>query len=68
VGGLAASIGAVGLIHPIVITPDKTLVAGQRRLEAVKLLGWTEVPVRAVTGLEDAALALRADRDEFDQL
>jgi ParB family chromosome partitioning protein len=64
VGGLAESIKAVGLLHPIVLGPDRTLIAGQRRLEAVRLLGWAEVPVRVVTGLDDAAVALRAERDE----
>jgi ParB family chromosome partitioning protein len=61
---LATSIREVGLLHPVVITPDKKLIAGGRRLEAVRKLGWTEVPVRVVTGFEDAALALQAERDE----
>jgi hypothetical protein len=64
VGRLAESIRAVGLLHPIVLAADRTLIAGQRRLEAVRLLGWTEVPVRVVTGLDDAVVALRAERDE----
>jgi ParB/RepB/Spo0J family partition protein len=50
--GLAASIRDVGLLHPIVVKPDNTLVAGQRRLEAVKLLGWQDVLVRVID-LED---------------
>jgi ParB family chromosome partitioning protein len=50
---LAESIKEVGLLHPIVISPEKTLIAGQRRLEAVKLLGWQEVPARVVRGLEE---------------
>jgi len=45
---LAHSIDAVGLLHPIVITPDGELIAGQRRLEACKLLGWQEIPVRII--------------------
>jgi ParB family chromosome partitioning protein len=64
--GLAASIEEVGLLHPVVVTPDKKLIAGQRRLEAVRRLGWTEVPVRVVTGLEDTLKALVAERDEND--
>jgi ParB-like chromosome segregation protein Spo0J len=48
VNELAASIAAVGLMHPIVIEPNGTLIAGQRRLEACKLLGWTEIPVTVV--------------------
>ena len=47
--GLAASIKSIGLLHPIVVTPDGTLLAGQRRLEACRLLGWIEI---AVTVLE----------------
>jgi N6-adenosine-specific RNA methylase IME4 len=45
---LAASIAEIGLLHPIVVTPDKKLIAGERRLRATKLLGWTKVPVRVV--------------------
>ena len=48
VNELAASIAAVGLMHPVVIEPDGTLIAGQRRLEAYKLLGRTEIPVTVV--------------------
>lgn len=33
---LAASIAGVGLLHPVVVTPDRRLVAGQRRLEACR--------------------------------
>lgn len=42
---LAASIADVGLLQPIVVKPDGTLVAGQRRLEACRMLGWDDVPV-----------------------
>ena len=45
---LADSISDVGLLHPIVVTPEGRLIAGQRRLEACQLLGWTEVPVTVV--------------------
>ncbi len=40
---LAKSISEVGLLNPITITPDNTLIAGNHRLEATKLLGWTEI-------------------------
>ena len=43
---LARSIEKFGLMQPVVVTPGKELIAGKRRLEAMKLLGWTEVPVR----------------------
>jgi ParB family transcriptional regulator, chromosome partitioning protein len=45
---LAASIQAHGLMQPIVVRPVASgyeLVAGHRRLEAARLLGWTEIAV-----------------------
>jgi len=45
---LADSIAEVGLLHPIVVTPEGRLIAGQRRLEACRLIGWSEVPVTVV--------------------
>jgi ParB-like chromosome segregation protein Spo0J len=42
---LAASIAEIGLLNPITVAKDGTLLAGQRRLEAFKLLGRTEIPV-----------------------
>src|SRR5262245_12970959 len=41
---LAASIAEVGLLQPIAVTFDGHLIAGERRLRAVKLLGWKSVP------------------------
>ena len=45
---LAESIADVGLLHPIVVTPERRLIAGQRRLEACRMLGWTDVPVTII--------------------
>jgi len=42
---LARSIQEIGLLHPVVIRPDRKLIAGERRLRALKLLGWTKVRV-----------------------
>src|SRR5262245_31251847 len=61
---LAASIARLGLLHPIVVDARGQLVAGARRLAAVRSLGWKDVPVRIVRNLSDAANALRAERDE----
>src|SRR6516225_7356473 len=36
---LARSIEEVGLLHPVVVTPDGTLIAGERRIAAYKHLG-----------------------------
>lgn len=44
IAALARSIAEYGLLSPPVLTDDGTLVAGQRRVEAMKLLGWTETP------------------------
>jgi len=48
IAALAESIAAIGLLHPIVVAPDGTLIAGQRRLEACKRLGWSEIPVTTI--------------------
>jgi site-specific DNA-methyltransferase (adenine-specific) len=62
VSELAESISRLGLLHPIVINDDMTLVAGLRRLEACKLLGWTQIEATRVT-LDD----LRAELAEIDE-
>ena len=40
---LSESITEVGMMNPITITSDHTLVAGLHRLEEAKRLGWTEI-------------------------
>lgn len=45
---LADSIREVGLLHPVVVTPDRRLIAGSRRLAACKRLKWSAVPVHFV--------------------
>jgi ParB family chromosome partitioning protein len=45
---LAASIAEVGLLHPVVLAKDGTLIAGKRRIEAAKTLGWTEIPATMI--------------------
>src|ERR1700732_940266 len=45
VRALADSIAEAGLLHPIVVTPEGRLIAGQRRLEARRLLGWNYLSV-----------------------
>jgi ParB/RepB/Spo0J family partition protein len=46
---LAASIKEVGLLHPVVITPDNELIAGERRVEAFKQLGRDKIPATVVS-------------------
>lgn len=64
IAGLAESIKEVGLLHPVVINKRRELIAGGRRLEAVKSLGWLTVPIRVIDTLNDALLALKAEHDE----
>ena len=40
---LSESVAEVGMMNPITITVDRTLIAGLHRLEAAKRLGWTEI-------------------------
>ena len=46
--GLAESIREFGLLRPVLITRDGRLIAGRRRLEACKRLGWETIPVIVV--------------------
>jgi len=55
---LADSINRIGLIHPIVVTPDMVLVAGERRFTAISLLGWTAIPAQFTTDLSELELGI----------
>lgn len=59
---LAESIKELGLLNPITILPDGSLVAGYHRLEACRSLGWVEVDVH-VTSLD----TLSAELAEIDE-
>lgn len=63
-GDLAASIATEGLLHPVVVTTDNRLIAGHRRLEACRSLGWTDIEATFIEGVTDAAQFLRMERDE----
>jgi hypothetical protein len=62
VAELAASIAELGLLQPIGVRPDGTLVYGYHRLEACKQLGWTEIPAVVVDGDD-----LRAELAEISE-
>ncbi len=53
ISGLANSIRTVGLLHPILITSERHLIVGLRRLRACKILGWPTIPVRVLGGTND---------------
>ena len=59
---LADSIAEIGLLNPVTVSQSRTLIAGRHRLEAAKLLGWTEIEC-VVSDLE----GLRAELAEIDE-
>lgn len=56
ISDLAESIRRSGLIHPVVVTAEGVLVAGERRLNAIRALGWTNIPVQFTDDLSDIDL------------
>jgi ParB/Sulfiredoxin domain len=67
VASLAESIEQLGLLHPIVVTSEGELIAGERRLEAFRLLGRLEIPAH-VLDLENIVSGQQAeniDRKDF---
>lgn len=61
VADLVESIRVHGLLQPVVVTEDNLLVAGHRRLEAAKKLGWEEVPCVTVDGEQADAILVAAN-------
>jgi len=56
---LAASIQRVGLIHPITLDKNLTLVAGERRFTACRdVLGWSHITAQFVEDLDESELYL----------
>lgn len=55
---LATSIKDLGLLQPIVIKLDGTLIAGGRRLRAMRKLGWVDVPVTYFEVADDVTLRI----------
>lgn len=48
VAEIAESIASVGLLNPITVTPERVLLAGRHRLEAMRLLGRRVIEARVV--------------------
>jgi ParB family chromosome partitioning protein len=61
---LIASIERLGLLQPITISPDGTLLCGRRRLEAIRQLKWQTVKVWVRSGISDELNSLLAQQDE----
>lgn len=53
---LAESISRIGLIHPPVIRKNGELIVGERRWTAIKLLGWTHLPIQFIEDLSEHEL------------
>lgn len=67
---LAESIRTVGVLNPPTVRRvgvEWVLVAGERRLAAMRQLDWTETPVTVAESIEDELTALYAERDENTQ-
>ena len=64
VQALAESIKRVGLLHPIVVSPDGWLIAGERRIEAFKLLGREHIPATVAQDLTEVIAQQQAEIDE----
>ncbi|MFH1741227.1 MAG: ParB N-terminal domain-containing protein [bacterium] len=56
VRALAKSIGERGLLHPIIVRNGNELVAGERRLEACRRLGWQTILARHFETLSNEEL------------
>lgn len=67
IASLAASIADVGLLHPVAVTPDYRLIAGERRLHAMRKLGRTHVPAHIVPidNIVRGEFAENVERDDF---
>lgn len=64
INALAKSVAAAGLINPITVTSGGQLIAGQRRMEACRSLGWDEIDAIVADDLDSAIARLTAERDE----
>ncbi len=51
---IAESIKRFGFTNPVLIADDETIIAGHGRVEAARLIGLTEVPVRKLSHLSRA--------------
>jgi ParB family chromosome partitioning protein len=61
---LVASIRLLGLLQPITISPDGTLICGVRRYAAVQELGWKTVNVWVRSGISTDLERLLAEQHE----
>jgi ParB family chromosome partitioning protein len=60
---LMESMKRFGLLNPVTITRDNVLIAGHRRLESAKRLGWETIAVRITDG-DDQSRQLEMEIEE----
>lgn len=60
---LAESISRLGLINPITVDADNVLIAGERRLTAVKSLGWDAIPIHRSDADEVTSRAIELEEN-----
>jgi ParB family chromosome partitioning protein len=63
IGSLMKSMKTYGLLNPIIINPNNELIAGHRRLEAARRLGW-ETITAAVMSKNDELQKLELEIEE----
>lgn len=61
---LMTSIQEIGLLHPVVLTSDYRLVAGERRYRAFQRLGRSSIAAHVCPALDEALKLAEAERDE----
>lgn len=70
IAAMAESMQVSGLLHPIQVTPDDTVVCGHTRLEAAKSLGWKSIPcviLHELASQGSEAIVARMIRDNLDR-
>lgn len=63
---LKDSLRRYGLLNPITITKDYDLIAGQRRLESARQIGWTTIDA-VVIDIKDSITQLELELEENTQ-
>ena len=61
IGPLVDSIKRHGLLHPVVITADRELICGARRIEACRKIGFTDIEAHQISLNEASPTVAEAD-------
>ena len=65
IGPLVDSIKRHGLLHPVVITADRELICGARRIEACRKIGFTDIEAHQISLNEASPTVAEADENIF---